>query len=62
MPFFGIPRENNRFEGEVTITKRDLTFMGVAPQVTYSVIHNTSNSVFDEYTSHGLDFKLVKEF
>jgi len=62
MPFFGVPREDNRFDGQITVTKRDLSFMGVAPQLTYSVTKNMSNSVFDEYTSHGIDFKLVKEF
>ncbi|MBX3579648.1 MAG: DUF560 domain-containing protein [Rhizobiaceae bacterium] len=62
MPFIGIPRNDDRFEGQVTVTKRDLTFLGVAPQVTYSAIVNKSNSAFDEYVVHGLDVRLVKEF
>ena len=62
MPFFGVPRRDDRFEGQITLTKRDLSYMGVAPQVTYSVVRNNSNSPFDEYTVHGVDLKLVKEF
>jgi hypothetical protein len=62
MPFFGFRREDVRFEGQITLTKRDLNFMGVAPQLTYTVAHNRSNSPFDDYTAHGLDLKFVKEF
>ena len=45
-----------------TVTKRNLSLHFMAPQVTYSFVRNASNSAFDDYTSHNVDARLLKEF
>ena len=45
-----------------TVTKHNLSLHFMAPQVTYSFVRNASNSAFDDYTSHTVDARLVKEF
>lgn len=61
-PFADETRRDHRVELMTTLTKRDLSFHGLAPQVTYSFTRNISNSTFDDYTSHSFDVRLVKEF
>lgn len=61
MAVFGT-RKDDRYQVEVTLTKRDFSFHGLAPQLTYSFVRNVSTSPFDDYTAHGLDLRLVKDF
>jgi hypothetical protein len=56
------PREDTRLQFRTTATKRDLTFMGVAPQVSYTFTHNRSNSVFDRYDKHDVEVRLTSDF
>jgi hypothetical protein len=61
MAVFGT-RKDDRYEVQATLTKRDLSFHGLAPQLTYTFVRNVSTSPFDDYTAHGLDVRLVKDF
>lgn len=61
MAVFGI-RKDDRYAVQATLTKRDLSFNGLAPQLTYTFTRNVSSSPFDDYTAHGLDLRLVKDF
>lgn len=61
MAVFGT-RRDDRFEVQATLTKRDFSFHGLAPQMTYTFTRNVSTSPFDDYTAHGLDVRLVKDF
>ncbi|WP_102958226.1 surface lipoprotein assembly modifier [Mangrovicella endophytica] len=60
-PFLDL-QEDTRYEGLATVTKRDFTFHGLAPQLTYSFTRNVSTVAFDDFTSHGIDLRLVKQF
>lgn len=59
--FFG-RRRDHRIEAQATLTKRNLNFFGLAPQLTYSFVRNISNYVFEDTTTHGLDLRFVKDF
>jgi hypothetical protein len=61
MAVFGT-RKDDRYEIQTTLTKRDFSFHGLAPQLTYTFTRNVSTSPFDDYTAHGLDVRLVKDF
>lgn len=61
MAVFGT-RRDDRFEIQATLTKRDLSFHGLAPQLTYTYTRNVSTSPFDDYAAHGFDMRLVKDF
>jgi hypothetical protein len=61
MAVFGT-RKDDRFEVQATLTKRDQSLHGLAPQLTYSFVRNVSTSPFDDYTAHSVDVRLVKAF
>lgn len=61
MAVFGT-RRDDRIEVQATLTKRDLSFHGLAPQLTYTFTRNISTSPFDDYAAHALDVRLVKDF
>ena len=61
MAVFGV-RKDDRFEAQVTLTKRDLVLYGLAPQVTYSFVRNISTSPFDDYSAHGVNLRFVRDF
>jgi tetratricopeptide (TPR) repeat protein len=61
-PLYGIVREDTRWTGTVSLTKRDFNFWGYAPAIEYTYIFNDSNIANYHYDSHALDFRLSKDF
>jgi tetratricopeptide (TPR) repeat protein len=61
-PLYGIVREDTRWAGTVSLTKRDLNFWGYAPAIEYTYIFNDSNIANYHYDSHAVDFRLSKDF
>jgi tetratricopeptide (TPR) repeat protein len=55
-------REDYRYTGGVTLTKRDFNIMGFAPSLSYSYTRNFSNIVVWDYDAHNVDFRLTKDF
>lgn len=58
----GVVREDTRLVGGIGLTKRDLNLFGFAPEVSYTYVRNASNITMYDYDSHGLDFRLTKDF
>lgn len=61
-PIINIDREDKRYSGSVTITKRDFNWWGYAPGFTYSYVQNDSNIPLYDFNSHAIEFKLSKDF
>lgn len=61
-PIYNKVREDTRWTGTVSLTKRDLNFWGYAPAVEYTYIFNDSNIANYHYDSHSVDFRLSKDF
>jgi outer membrane protein len=57
-----VPREDQRYIGSVTLTKRDFNILGFAPSVNYTYARNKSNIAFYDNDSHSVDFRLTKDF
>lgn len=55
-------REDQRYIGTVTLTKRDLNLKGFAPALSYSYTRNVSNIELYDYDDHALNFSLTKDF
>lgn len=56
------PREDQRYTGNLILTKRDWNWWGFAPSLSYTYIHNLSNIGLYDFDSHAVDAKLTKEF
>jgi tetratricopeptide (TPR) repeat protein len=61
-PIYNKVREDTRWTGTVSLTKRDLNFWGYAPEIEYTYIFNDSNIANYHYDSHSIDFRLSKDF
>jgi hypothetical protein len=61
-PIYNTVREDTRWTGTVSLTKRDLNFWGYAPAIEYTYIFNDSNIANYHYDSHSVDFRLSKDF
>jgi outer membrane protein len=61
-PIALLTREDQRYIGAVTLTKRDLNLVGFAPSLTYTYTRNFSNIALWDYDSHAVDFRLTKDF
>jgi hypothetical protein len=61
-PNMGEARDDTRYTGTVSLTKRDLDLMGYAPVIEYSYSYNKSNVDLYQYDSHTIDFRLTKDF
>jgi len=61
-PIYNKVREDTRWTGTVSLTKRDLNFWGYAPAIEYTYIFNDSNIANYHYDSHSVDFRLSKDF
>ena len=58
----GLTRFDDRYVGSLTLTKRDLNFVGFAPSLNYTYTLNKSNVAFFDYDSHAINFNLTKDF
>lgn len=58
----GLTRFDDRYVGSLTLTKRDLNFVGFAPSLNYTYTLNKSNVAFFDYDSHAFNFSLTKDF
>lgn len=61
-PIYNKVREDTRWMGTVSLTKRDFNFWGYAPAIEYTYIFNDSNIANYHYDSHSVDFRLSKDF
>ncbi|MGI9478860.1 MAG: surface lipoprotein assembly modifier, partial [Hyphomicrobiaceae bacterium] len=55
-------REDHRFDVTLNLTKRDWAILGYAPVLTYTYTVNNSNVGFHDYTAHGINFTVTKNF
>ena len=58
----GLTRFDTRYSGGITLTKRDLNFVGFAPSMSYSYTLNKSNIALFDFDSHSINFNLTKDF
>ncbi|MER2604459.1 MAG: surface lipoprotein assembly modifier [Siculibacillus sp.] len=61
-PLTSSPRHDRRTSIGTTVTKRDLSILGLAPKLIYSYTRNTSNIDLYTYSRHDLNLTLTKEF
>jgi outer membrane protein len=61
-PYAFITREDYRGTASISVTKRDLNFMGFAPAVSYTYNRNFSNIELWDFDSHNVDFRFTKDF
>ena len=61
-PIYGVVRDDKRYIGSISLTKRDFNIFGYAPTVEYTYLRNYSNVANYEYDSHSFDFRLTKDF
>jgi outer membrane protein len=57
-----ILRNDQRYVGSLTLTKRDLNILGFAPSIAYSYTLNNSNNPVYDFDAHAVDFRFTKEF
>jgi outer membrane protein len=62
IPLKGYIRQDQRYVGSLTFTKRDLNILGFAPSLSYSYTLNKSNVENYDYDAHAVDFRFTKEF
>lgn len=55
-------QEDTRYTGDVTLTKRDLSFAGFAPQLLYRYERVVSNAAFDDIERHEIEMRLTRDF
>ena len=60
--FIGETRQDERYSGNVTLTKRDWNIYGFAPSLSYTYTRNLSNIELYDFDSHEVDFRLTKDF
>lgn len=56
------PRRDSRLSFVSSITKRDWNFKGFAPKVEYSLTHGMSNVEFFDFTEHGVNLTVTRDF
>lgn len=61
-PGLGKARRDTRATAQVVLTKRDLTFVGFAPQLAYTFERNLSNAAFYDTTRHDVELRWTKDF
>ena len=61
-PVINEARKDTRVEIDVSLAKRDFEVFGLTPRVHYSYIKNMSNSLFDDYETHGANLTLTRQF
>ncbi len=61
-PNRGAPRRDSRLAFVSSVTKRDWNYMGFAPKVEYSMSHGLSNVEFFDFTEHGLNLTVTRDF
>lgn len=61
-PLLDLYRHDTRLAVSASLTKRDLSLFGLAPQIIYSYTRNWSNSPFDDYESHGANLTVTRKF
>lgn len=61
-PLSGEPRRDRRFVGSLSIVKKDLAFMGLAPRMQVSYTMNLSNVKFYEYDRFDVSLTLTRGF
>ena len=57
-----ILRNDLRYVGSLTMTKRDINILGFAPSISYSYTLNTSNNPAYDFDAHAVDFRFTKDF
>ncbi|MEO6610317.1 MAG: porin family protein [Aestuariivirga sp.] len=57
-----VAREDQRYIGSITLTKRDWDLMGFAPTLNYTYTRNASNIALYDYDSHSVELRLTKDF
>jgi tetratricopeptide (TPR) repeat protein len=57
-----LERQDRRYIGSVTLTKRDWDLMGFAPTLNYTYTRNASNIALYDYDSHSVELRLTKDF
>jgi outer membrane protein len=62
IPLKGYIREDQRYVGSLTLTKRDLNILGFAPSISYSYTLNKSNIEIYDYDAHAVDLRFTKDF
>ncbi len=60
--FIGETRRDERYSGNVTLTKRDWNIYGFAPSLSYTYTRNLSNIELYDFDSHAVDARLTKDF
>ena len=55
-------RQDQRYIGSVTLTKRDLNILGFAPSLQYSYTLNNSNVAPYDFDAHAVNFRFTKDF
>ena len=58
----GDERRDRRYSGSLSLTKRDWSVWGYAPEVEYSYSRNDSNIDIYETQGHSVDLRLTKDF
>lgn len=61
-PNRGAPRRDSRLAFVSSVTKRDWDFKGFAPRVEYTLLHGMSNVEFFDFTEHGLNLTVTRDF
>ncbi|MEM7427879.1 MAG: porin family protein [Pseudomonadota bacterium] len=56
------PRKDSRLNFVASLTKRDWNFMGFAPKVEYTLSHGLSNVEFYDFTEHGMNLTVTRDF
>jgi hypothetical protein len=54
--------DSTRIDARATLTKRDFSIYGFAPQLEYSYIRNFSNDVLSRFDAHGLALTVTRAF
>ena len=61
-PLLGEKLEQTRVDGRLTLTKRDFSIFGLAPQLEYTYTRNFSNNTISRYDAHGLALTVTRAF
>ncbi len=61
-PVADLTREDHRYIGSVTLTKRDWNLLGFAPALNYTYTRNASNIALYDYDSHSVELRMTKDF
>ena len=56
------PRRDSRLAFVSSVTKRDWNFKGFAPRIEYTLTHGISNVEFYDFTEHGLNLTVTRDF